>query len=267
MRSIIRLVIGIMALGWMAGVALWAVWDHTTHHIVGQDISPAQWERARQASGDDILERDISPAQWERARQGSPQLPILWRAGDGKPPLLPVSGEIILRGREVTLNDGLALVPATFAAQSVGIMVAFERTPFDRYPGLDRPLLPFQGEAAEDRIWGAPRVELCAGIADPTKAHSQGLWLRLDTSGVDTLGVYRGNAEVPLFPARIIAMHKSSFKQSSIEMSVNGNHVLGYANDELLLDFHTTMPVTGAVGIGACKGVIKICELKVYVPE
>jgi len=256
-----------MALGWMAGVALWAVWDHTTHHIVGQDVSPAQWERARQASGDHILEGDSSPARWKQVRQDSSRLPILWRAGDGKPPLLPVSGEIILRAQEVTLNDGLALVPGTFGAEQIGIKVAFERTRFERYPGLERPLLPLPGEEAEDDINPAGRVELCAGIADPTKVDAEGLRIRVNASGLPALGAYRGNADVPLFPVRAIAMHKQSYEHSSIAMTVNGNHVCGYLDDEMLLDFHTTAPVTGAVGIGAYEGVIKICEIQVYVPE
>ena len=265
MRSTTRLFISFIALAWLAAMALWVVWHHTTHHIVGQNISPAQWERARQASGDHILEGDSSPARWKQVRQDSSRLPILWRVGDGKPPLLPVSGEIILRAQEVTLNDGLALVPSTFGAEQIGIKVAFERTRFERYPGLERPLLP--GEEAEDDINPAGRVELCAGIADPTKVDAEGLRIRVNASGLPALGVYRGNADVPLFPVRAIAMGRQSYEQSSLAMTVNGNHVRGYLDDELLLDFHTTAPLTGAVGIGAYEGVIKICEIQVYVPE
>lgn len=247
MRSTTRLVISFIALAWIAGMALWGVWDHTTHHILGRDVSAARWERARQASA---------------------QLPIRWRAGAGRPPLLPVSGEVIVRGQEVTLNDGLVLVPGTFAAERVGIRVVFERTTFDRYPGLEGPLLPFLGKGAESHIRPAQKLELCAGVADPTKVDTEGLRLRWDTSErLAPLGVYRGSADAPLFPGKALRLDTAPDGRSSIAMTVDGNHILGYVNDELLLDFHTTVPVTGAVGIGAYEGVIRLCEIELYVPE
>ncbi len=241
MRTRVRSVISGLATAWIVLVVAWAAYGSMTRCIRAGNVSSSRWRRA--------VERPAA-------------LPIRWAPGREAAPLLPTQGEIIERDGE-TVIDGLALVPGTFRLERLRFAVAFTLSEFHRYPKLGRPLVPFLPGAKEDRVPPAQAVDICWGISDPVNAQSEGLRVRWDSS----LGVFRGGSTVPLFPPREARLQPGPEGWCELAVEVDGNHVLAYVNDQVLLDFRTRRALVGGVGFGTHEGVVTLNRLEVIVPE
>jgi hypothetical protein len=237
MRTRARSVIGCLAMAWIVLVVAWAAYGSMTHRIRAGDVSRSRWRRA--------IERPAT-------------LPIRWTPGNQAAPLLPAQGQIVERDGE-TVIDGLALVPGTFRLERLRFAVAFSLSEFHRYPKLGRPLVPFLPGAKEDRVPPAQAVDICCGISDPAGAESEGLRVRWDSS----LGVFRTGSTIPLFPPREGRLQPGPRGWCELAVEIDGDHVLAYANDQLLLDFRTRRALVGGVGLGTHEGVVFLKKLEV----
>ena len=241
MRMRVRSGISCLAVAWVFAVIVWAVYGSLTHRVRAENVSASRWRQAGER-----------PAAF----------PIRWTPGKEVAPLLPAQGEIILRDEETVIN-GLALAPSTFNMERLGFAVEFVPEGFERYPKLRRPLLPLWWGAKENCIPAARAAYVCWGISDPLKAASEGLRLQWDGS----LAVLRAGGEAPLFPAREARFEPGANGQHRLGVELDGNHVLAYVNDRLVLDFRTNQPLAGGVGFGTPDGVVTLKGLDIFVPE
>jgi hypothetical protein len=236
----LRAVVGAIGLIWFLVLLAWWGWAMRPRHLAASSVSPARWRQARQ--------------------QTAP-LPLTWQHGHGTPPLLPVSGDLFVR-REMTALNGLALVPGTFGCRDVQLTIEFQFKQFQLYGKLGRPLLPFAKAPADDFVLQAQAVELLCGIQDPARVSEQGLHVRWD----DQLRVYGADPTTPLFPGRGGRLRSGTHGPAKLSLMVRGNRVVVSLGDDTVMDFHTTAPVTGAVGVAAYQGAVSLERLEVSVP-
>jgi hypothetical protein len=204
----------------------------------------------------------VRPGDWQGAMAATLDLPERWQAGHGRPPLLPVDGKIERRGENVVLT-GMALVPGTFAAENIALRVvwASEVPATVLYPRA--PLLPFLGPPAE-LATAAHTIELCCGISQPQQPQRQGLHVRY---GAGQLLVFGTDAQTPLFPPVPVKEVKDKEHTRTLVLTVNGNRVRVSCNGEPAAEFHTTVPLKGAVGVRPADGVMMLQRIEVTRPR
>jgi hypothetical protein len=241
MRSRSRTLLAYSALTWVAGVVLWHIWLGLPRLVRADRVPEARWRQARETTA---------------------RLPLSWQAGRGRPPLLPVSGDVLIGRRQVLLN-GLALVPGTFQLRDVALTVEFRPEAFGSPGKLGRPLLPFVSSGRQRQAPPARGVELCCGIQDPAQAAAQGLHLRWD----EALTMYGADNQTPLFPGRGLRLAPAKDGWCRLTLSVSGGHVVCEANDRRVFDFHLTEPPVGAVGVIAYEGCVALQRLEIAPPE
>lgn len=241
MSAAMRAMAAFLGLAWVVVLPLW---------MIGESIpSTLRSERVR-------------AADWQRAMQAEMDLPHRWQSGHGRPPLLPVDGKLSCRGSQVLLT-GTALVPGTFRTDSIALAVAGPGDPEAPYVPPRPPLIPFLGPPPE-KIIPTQVLELCCGIQQPGEAQRQGLRVRYAKY---ELTVFGADAETPLFPPANVWHSGMDDAAPVLALAVQDNHVQVRLNGRLELDFHTTAPLPGAVGVTARDGALLLGRIEVTRPR